>query len=246
MSKLIDIHCHLSDTYYDLEREELEANSNILNVSTALSIEEVHWHLEKKIKYWFAGLHPREWNVKTEVLDDFYKKISLNKVLGIGEIGLDKRYKNLDKQNILLKRQMNIAKRFFLPTLYHLVGCEYDFIKIHKEINLQNMKIIHGFNSSYEVYKELDKLGFYFSLSQRLLTKQKRESTICDIIKSQKFFLESDAPDGGSFNEVIGLAKILETNYNINRDKTWRIVGQNFDRLIKETCEAKSKIKFNN
>jgi Tat protein secretion system quality control protein TatD with DNase activity len=247
MSELIDIHCHLYQVNkQSLDKSSYQTNPNIIAVSTALNQVEINWHLEQKIKYWFAGLHPQEWSLTEDKIKEFLDNLPYEKLVGIGEIGLDKRYKNLKKQINLLAKQMQISLERRLPSLYHLVGHEYEFIKVHKEMKLDKMKILHGFHSSFEVYKELDKLGFYFSLSERILSNSKHKTTINEIIKSRRYFLESDAADGGSLMQVKIIANQLESTYNINKEEIMQVSSINFRKLVKETSESISEIKFNN
>lgn len=242
MSEVIDIHCHLYQTKQnqnDITNSQDQAR--IILVSTALDHKEVNWHLQNNITYWFAGIHPQNWSLSRQEIETYLEKLPYEKILGIGEMGLDKRYKNQKKQIDLLDMQMSKADIKDLPSIYHLVGYEYAFIKLHKLRRLKRMKIIHGFHSSYEVYKELDKLGFYFSLSNRILANPKHEVTISEILKKKRYFIESDAPDGGHLDEVKRVANILQINYNINKYEIKQVVEENFNKLVKERCESKSK-----
>ena len=241
MSCLIDIHCHLADYADSYDIKTLESSSEIIHVSTALNKREMAMHEEKGIDYWFAGLHPREIKMTHQDIIEFFIAFPYDKVIGIGEIGIDRNYPDLDKQLSLLKIQLDRAWEYELPTLYHLVGHEYSFIKLHKTLKLENMKIIHGFNSSYEVFKELDKLGFYFSLSKRVLYNPKRIQVVKAILESKRFFLESDAPNHAELDEVKRLAKCLEINYNIDMIELKEIQVKNFADLLGETSESTSK-----
>ncbi len=241
MKKLIDIHCHLSEYINDIDLEKIDLNSTITHVSTALNKEELNIHEEKKIKYWFAGIHPWDSHLSLSETSSFLNRIPYDKIIGMGEIGLDRNKADLEKQEGLLLTQLKIAWDLNLPTLYHLVGNEYDFIKIHKKINLKNMKIIHAFNSSYEVYRELDKLGFYFSLGSRILSNPKKVKMVGEILNSKRFFLESDAPNHADLDEVKRIAVSIEMDYNIKIDVLKEMQEKNFNNLLKEACESISK-----
>lgn len=236
MPKLIDIHCHL----FECERE-LETISEIIHVSTALNQSEILFHQERNIQYWFAGLHPQAVKLSQQEINEYLLKLPYEQIIGLGEIGLDRNYPDKAGQLELLRKQLGIAKDLELPTLYHLVGRDYDFIKLHKKIKLENMKIMHGFNSSYEVFKELDKLAFYFSLSKRILANPQSRKTVKAILESKRFFLESDAPNHSGFAEVKIIARQLETDYNIETGELGEILKNNFNNLLKESCESKSK-----
>lgn len=238
MAKLIDIHCHLAEAVNKLDFAELDKQSKIIHVSTALNQQEINFHVDNSIKYWFAGIHPWTANMSEVTIAETLKVIPYDKVLGLGEIGIDSNSPDLERQFALLEKQLTMASYLRLVTLYHLVGHEYEFIKLHKKMKLGNMKIIHGFNSSYEVFKELDKLGFYFSLSKRLLNNPKKEKVVRAILASNRFFLESDAPNDGDLDEVKSIAERLETDYNINMNELKAVQAKNFANLLKESCES--------
>ncbi len=241
MSQLIDIHCHLAEYENKLELSNLDREQEIIHVSTALNRKEILLHEKLGLKYWFAGLHPRDIAMSQEELRKYCDLFPYDKVVGMGEIGLDRNYPDLVKQLALLKIQIERAGEYDLPTLYHLVGQEYEFIKLQKEVKLRNMKIIHGFNSSYEVFQELDKLGFYFSLSMRILNNPKKEKVIRAILASKRYFLESDAPDAGDLTSVKIVASTLQRDYNISIEELREIQVSNFSNLLKGNFESLSK-----
>lgn len=232
MLKLIDIHCHLFDYASTVDLTDIDNDRQIIYVSTVLKPEEIATHVGKYIAFWFMGLHPQSVG-----LDDKFKRKYVDHIvdydpIGIGEIGLDKNYPDLDKQIELLEMQLKIAKFYKLPTLYHLVGHEYEFIKIHKKWKLPKMKIMHGFNSSSEVFEELNKLGFYFSIGNRLLNNPKKREVLEAILQTKRFFLESDAPYDGGLDEVIKIAVKLKNNYEISMDEIKHILNKNFDDMV--------------
>lgn len=241
MLKLIDIHCHLVDYFETAEIERIDPKSKVIHISTALNKREIEIHDFIKAPYWFAGLHPQDAKLPLSYKESFIELSCQTNSLGIGEIGLDRNFPDLEKQIELLEMQMVKAVEQRMPTLYHLVGHEYKFIELHKELQLPNMKIMHGFNSSYEVFQELDKLGFYFSISNRLLKSSKRRDVIEAILKSKRFFLESDAPYDGGLDEVIKIAVQLKNNYTISMDEIKEIVNTNFNKLLEESRESRSQ-----
>lgn len=241
MLKFIDIHCHLIDYFETAEIERIDPKSKVIHVSTALNKHEIEIHNFIKTPYWFAGLHPQDAIKPLSYTVPFVELICKTASLGIGEIGLDRNYPDLEKQIELLEMQLDKALDYKMVTLYHLVGHEYKFIELQKEWQLPSMKIMHGFNSSHEVYQELDKLGFYFSISNRLLKNPKRKETVKSILESKRFFLESDAPYDGGLDEVIKIAVQLRDNYNIGMDEIKEIVNKNFEDLLEDNRESRSQ-----
>lgn len=241
MLKLIDIHCHLAKYQHLLDLRNVDIDGKVIHVSTALNPLENELHLMYDIDYWFAGIHPSSAEFSIGEKLTLLELIPFHDILGLGEIGLDRNFPDLNKQVELLEMQLEQANIYGLPTLYHLVGHEYEFIKIHKKWDLKNMKIMHGFNSSFEVFKELDKLGFYFSIGNRLLNNPKQREVVEAILQTKRFFLESDAPYDGGLDEVVKIAVKLRDNYGIGMDEIKEMENKNFEDLLEENRESLSK-----
>jgi len=137
LPKLIDAHCHLADTAFaETWKEEIEKARKVgveTFISSALCEEEFEWHLNNQHLNlnWCAGIHP--YYDKTD-LRDFDKLIKLcdeKQISGIGEIGLDRRG-DFEFQKPLLLQQLDLARTYNLPVIFHVVGRYYELLKILK------------------------------------------------------------------------------------------------------------------
>ncbi len=208
---MTDIHCHLFDLYKKniLFEQITEANNaGILNhFSVALTEIEIKWHLKNShyYEYFYAGIHPNfinEINIETII-----QLCEQNKIIAIGEIGFDKRTPNIKKQEKILLQQLEIAQEFELPVIFHNVKMYYELAKLLSK-NFPKIKgILHGFNSSEEVFEVFKKKEFAFSINTRF----NNVNLLKKILKWGLLFLETDAPfqkpiyDKKSFNSLENL-----------------------------------------
>ena len=199
----IDSHLHLSNENYDIDEVIKRAKENDVNYfitgGTNKDNNLCDIELSKKYKeiYITLGYHPEYADEITEEdLELLEKQIVENKekVVGIGEIGLDYYYtkENKDKQIWLLKRQIEIANKYNLPVVIHSRDATLDTYNILKETKARG--VIHCFSGSLETAKEYIKLGFKLGIGGVVTFKN---SNLCDVVKElniENIVLETDSP----------------------------------------------------
>ena len=122
---LIDTHCHIYKNYYDdidiLMKKIKDSGvdriiNNACNYESCLEVLNLVKRYENM--YCVLGLHPEE-NLEDidKVLDLLEKNLDNNKVIGVGEIGLDYYYTRdtKEKQIDVLNRQLKFAEVHNLP-----------------------------------------------------------------------------------------------------------------------------------
>ncbi len=122
----------------------------------------------------------------------------VEKGYGVGEIGLDRRFGNLEKQVENFKKGLLIAKHYSVPLTIHAVGHLDIVISIVKEIK-PPLFIFHSFHSSLEVAREIEKMGGYISLSPGVVETKH----FLSLIKNTSFLIESDMPTGKEEEEKL-------------------------------------------
>lgn len=148
------------------------------------------------------GLLP-QYLVDKEVFFHVLKENELN----IGEVGLDKRYDNMDEQIEFLTECLKLnQERGSLLTL-HCVKADGILLKLLRKYP-QKRFIYHGFTGSYETAKEITKLGGIISLG---LTSTKCKDF--EKLLTLPFLLESDRAKG------IEQEKVLSYVYNTVRER---------------------------
>ena len=100
---LIDTHCHLDDSKFDLDRDEVIKRADaagvkyIINIGSDLENSKAAVEIAARYKNVYAtvGLHPHDAKILDDKTFEEFKKLAKNpKVIAIGEVGLDY-YRNL-------------------------------------------------------------------------------------------------------------------------------------------------------
>ncbi len=151
--------------------------------------------------YGTYGIHPHEAKshkfIKTV---DILKKINLsNKIIGIGETGLDFYYNHSEKNDQISCFQEHIfaAQENNLPLIVHTRSAEKETFEIlQKNLKKKNFKIlIHCFTGSREFAFKLIDLGAYISASGVVTFKKSLDlaNTFKDL-PNERILVETDAP----------------------------------------------------
>ena len=199
----IDTHCHMVKEYYD-DMDKYISNfidnnvkKIIVNAFDKKSCLEV-LDLVKKydVVYGALGFHPAELDdVVDEDFDWLDSVINNDKIVAVGEIGLDYHYDNSDKdkQICFFKRQLDIASKYNKPVIVHTRDSIQDTFDILKEYNVKG--VIHCYSGSLEMAREFIKLGYYIGIGG--ICTFKNASNIINVIKNidlEYIVLETDSP----------------------------------------------------
>jgi len=153
-------------------------------------------------KYFSAGIHP--WDADLQVsIAEFQKIIQHPNCLAIGECGLDKlKGPDLILQKKVFTVQLELARKYQKPVIIHCVKAFDELIEICKPYHLQIPLIIHGFNKSLQMAKQMINKGFYLSLQSSVFDKLEDDFLSIPI---EYIFLETDT------NEKISIDQIYKT-----------------------------------
>ena len=190
-----DAHCH----FFELDEKgvldkELNAAEEVGGFfCSALSKEQFDWYITNDKKYpikWYAGIHPYYDKSDIKDLDKIISLAQDKKIIGIGEIGLDKRGNDKEHQKEILLKQLDIATQFDLPVVFHVVGKYYELYKILKKNFPKIRGILHGFGGSQEIFEMFKKFDLAFSIGNKF----DNDNLMKEIIKYGFFTVETDAP----------------------------------------------------
>ena len=199
----IDNHCHIFSEYYEdidkVIKESKENNVGILILSGCSKkdiIEGLDLINKYKNVYMTIGFHPDEIdNVNDEDIVWLEKLVNENnKIVGIGEIGLDYYWikDNKEKQIDLFEKQLKLAEKLKKPVVIHTRNATSDTLKIIKKYKLTG--IIHCFSGSVETAKEYIKYGFYIGIGGVITFKNTNLKEVIKEIPIDKITLETDSP----------------------------------------------------
>lgn len=264
----IDIHAHINDSKLidDVDNVIDRANKAgvkyIVNATCDVKSIKETLELVKKYENVYAtlGIHPQAiFEYDDEIEELIYSNKNNQKVIGIGEIGLDyhdmetqiayikqdyPQYVNIteeevkNKQKEVFIKQIELASKMNLPIVVHSRDATADTLEIIKSnINLlKNKGLIHCFSGSVEVAKEYFKMGFYISVGGSITFKNAR--CIPDVIREcgiDNVMLETDCP---YLSPEPYRGKINEPkNVVLVSDKIAEILDINYRQVEEKTTE---------
>ncbi len=198
---MIDTHCHIFKEYYENINEILnEAKQNgvdkIINNGTnyETNLECLEFKEKYPENYIALGFQPEELNGLT---DEKFKIIEKNieKIIAIGEIGLDYYYSkdNKDIQIQIFEKQIELALKYNKPIIVHSRKAFDDTYKILKKY--KGIKgIIHCFSGTLEQANKYIELGFKLGIGGVLTFKNSKLQDIIREIDLNNLVLETDSP----------------------------------------------------
>jgi len=244
----VDTHCHIFKSDYDNIDEVLNnaSNNNVKYYINNGSDREYNKEVLELVKeydnmYGALGIHPE--TVDDYSLDDigFIKNnLSNEKIVAIGEIGLDYHYtkENKDEQIKLLEMQLFLAEEYNLPVIIHSRDATEDTINTLKKFNCRGT--IHSFSGSLETAKIYIKMGYLLGVNGVITFKN---CNIKDVIKEvglDNIVLETDSPyltpvpyRGMQNNpsHILDIAKFVSELYNVSLEELSYRTNENIKRM---------------
>jgi len=155
-----------------------------------------HKHLNNN-SYDILRIHPGKFfdNLVNETINEIRKNKNNEKVIGIGEVGLDYHWvKEKELRNIQHKsfeKFIQLSNEIKLPLLVHSRNAEKDCIKILKEHNKK--AILHCFSGTIELAQKAISFGCLISVTTTLVNSLYRQKMVSEL-PLEKIVLETDAP----------------------------------------------------
>lgn len=244
-----DSHCHIYKEYYDDIDEIINlsihnnVNRFINNGCDINTIKEVI-DLSNKYEGMYAaiGIHPEHSNnFSKEDLNYLESHLNDNKVVAIGEIGLDYHYEGYDKEKQieLLERQLELAEKYNKKVIIHSREATQDTINILKKYKVTG--VIHSFSGSLEIAKEYIKMGYILGVNGVITFKNSKIKDVYKEIPLDKIILETDSPYltpepfRGSQNNpshIFDIAKFICDIKNISLLELANITNKNIEDMF--------------
>lgn len=198
----IDSHMHINSIVSkNIEKEILDINNNsnlknVINVSlNSETAKESIIISNSNAKFYSAiGIHPLY--VENQSIDDLYD-IALNeKVVAIGEIGLDTTKDNIELQKKYLIEQITIANSLNLPVIIHANNSNKLVIEIFERyIKPREGCVFHCFQPDMDDLDYLVKNNYYISFAGRITYKNAKKSLeVAKSVPNDLFLVETDSP----------------------------------------------------
>ena len=198
----IDSHMHINSIVSkNIEKEILDINNNsnlknVINVSlNSETAKESIIISNSNTKFYSAiGIHPLY--VENQSIDDLYD-IALNeKVVAIGEIGLDTTKDNIELQKKYLIEQISIANSLNLPVIIHANNSNKLVIEIFERyIKPKEGCVFHCFQPDIDDLNYLIRNNYYISFAGRITYKNAKKSIeVANSVPNDLFLVETDSP----------------------------------------------------
>lgn len=243
-----DTHCHVfSKYYYDVDSLICSFKDNnirrvIINGYDCVSNNEVLDLIKYDCVYGALGIHPDNiYDYNDDNLRFIENNLLNDKIIAIGEIGLDYFHNNFnkDEQIEMFERFLFLAEKYNKPVIIHCRNASDVLLKILKKHNCYG--IIHCFSGSYELACEYIKLGFKLGIGGVVTFKNSKLKDVLSKISINDILLETDSPYltpepiRGIFNDPINVNFIglyLADFYGVSTDEFSRIMEINYNNVF--------------
>lgn len=252
---IFDTHAHYDDRRFDEDREEVlerlgqEGVGLVTNIGSSMEAARASLALAEKYDFIYAaiGVHPSETGEMTEAdIDWLRQQASHEKVVAIGEIGLDYHYgePEPDWQKQWFCRQLELARQVKLPVCIHSRDAARDTLEIMKEQHSEEIGgVIHCFSYGWDMAKIYLDMGFYLGIGGVVTFKNgKKLKEVVEQAPMERLVMETDAPylapepNRGKRNESRYLKNVAEEIARLKgmtQEEVIRITRENGKRLYR-------------
>ena len=204
--RIFDTHAHLLDEQFDADREQLLVSlpsAGIAHVMEACcdeaGIDRVV-ALAARVPYLYgsAGVHPHSANeFRPETLDHIREALTHERMVAIGEIGLDYHYdfSPRDVQRACFDAQLALAAELHAPIIIHDREAHGDCMDLLRQYRGRLSGVMHCFSASYEIAKECIDLGLHIAFGGALTFKNATHQwEIASKLPLERLLIETDCP----------------------------------------------------
>jgi len=243
-----DTHAHLDDEQFTEDRVDVisrlrEAGVElVINVGCNMqsSLKSVEITKEYDFIYGAVGIHPHDASdLNEESLGQLRELAREPRIVAVGEIGLDYYYDYSPRelQKKCFREMIGMAKELKLPIIIHDRDAHEDTLKIVKEEKANEVGgVFHCYSGSWEMAKEVMKLGFYMAIGGAVTFKNaKKVVEVAQEIPLDHLLIETDCPYlapvpyRGKRNEPAYVSKVAE--------RIAEIKGISIEEVAKATLE---------
>ncbi|WP_297089675.1 TatD family hydrolase [uncultured Draconibacterium sp.] len=181
--------------------------------------------------FYSVGLHP--WHIGTkeannEALQMVEEALEFDHVIFVGEAGLDKiNGGDFIEQLRVFEAQAVMAEEYQYPLIIHCVKALNEVVALRHKMNPVMPWILHAYNGSLEITKQLVSKGFLFSFGQSLFRENSKALDSFNYLPLDKIFLETDELD----LEVSSIYERAAKLKNINLEDLKRSIWKNFNQI---------------
>lgn len=250
-----DFHCHLDDERFEQNRRQIIdqcfAQGFVGMITVADPFNEISLLKTEEILAYnlnintVCGAHPHQADhYSPEIEKNIFDFLKKEKIVAVGEVGLDFHYDFASRENQIstFKRQIAIACELKLPLVIHSRNAEAEVLKILETEKFPFPVVFHCFTGNRQAAEEILKMGYCISFSG-IITFKKADA-LREIVKAvplQQLFSETDSPylspepRRGEINTPLGVIQVVEKIASIKNIAIAQIneaISQNLLRLL--------------
>jgi TatD DNase family protein len=205
---LVDTHCHLQDEQFSncveavLQRARQADVQTIVAVGTTAANSEECIALAARFPLVYAsvGIHPNHCN---EVQPGDWERIVAisreNKVVALGETGLDRYWKDVPfpTQQEYFDRHIRLSQQTDLPFIVHMRDCDEDILLMLREARQRGplRGVMHSLTGTQQTLEECIAHGMYISFAGMVTYKKSDElRRMVKLVPQDKILVETDSP----------------------------------------------------
>ena len=252
---IFDTHAHYDDKQFDQDREELLASMKDNGIGTIVDVgsnmETSAWIVEAvkryPMMYGAVGVHPSDTADLTDAdMDTLKKYTAMDKILAIGEIGLDYYWDEPERdiQKKWFEAQIELAREVKLPIIIHSRDVAKDTYDIMKALHTEDIGgVVHCFSYSKEMARQFLDMGFYIGIGGVVTFKNaKTLKEVAAYAPLDRIVLETDCPylspepNRGKRNSSLNLnyvAEALSQIKRVDKEELIAVTEENARRLYR-------------
>lgn len=205
MAAIFDSHAHYDAEAFDRDREELLAAlpgrgvEGVICAADSLASANRCIALAERYPYiWAAaGIHPENAGAAAKGdMDRLRELCRSDKVVAVGEIGLDYHYEDAcprEIQRYWMEKQLALAVELGLPVIVHDREAHEDVLRLLTAYRPAG--VVHCFSGSVEMMREVVRLGMSIGLGGVVTFKNARRPVeVAAAVPGDRLLLETDAP----------------------------------------------------
>lgn len=198
-------HAHYDDKRFREDREELLellpscGIDYVVNVGCDLKSSQNSLRLAKKYPYVYAavGVHPHEvGDMSSQTIEQLRKLSTEQKVVAIGEIGLDYYYDfhPRELQRFWFRQQLRLAEEVDLPVIIHSRDAAQETFDII-EASPVRRGVIHCYSGAWQMAQDYVDMGFYIGVGGVVtFSNAKKLHEVVEKIPLERILIETDCP----------------------------------------------------
>ncbi|RDU23874.1 TatD family hydrolase [Anaerosacchariphilus polymeriproducens] len=254
--KIFESHAHYDDEAFNEDRDILLSTMEengveiIVNAGADLESNKKTINLMKQYPFLYGalGIHPSDISdLNDETFSWLKKQLELEKVVAVGEIGLDyywdKEKEVREKQKNWFRKQIGLARDMKLPMIIHSRDAAKDTLNIMLEECVDEIGgVVHCFSYSKEIALEYLKLGFYIGIGGVItFSNAKKLKEAVEVIPLTSILLETDSPylapvpNRGKRNTSLNIpfiAQEIASIKGVSYEEVVKTTNQNAKRLF--------------